>query len=97
MPKITAKDALGYPNQLKKYRKRVHFKLHEVAKLIGISNSGHLCEYEKSKKLPNLVNALYLSAALGTPVEVLYSELFNAIRKQVAEQKQKHNIYPRYG
>ena len=59
-------------------------------------SSAHISHYEKGRKLPSLRNALYLSAVIGCPVEVLFSQLFNQIRKEVFERQLEHKIFRKY-
>jgi transcriptional regulator with XRE-family HTH domain len=67
-----------------------------VAKLTGQSSAAHLSHWERAAKTPNLKNALMLSAALKCPVEILFLDLFNQVRKEVYENQTKHAIEPKY-
>jgi len=79
-------------NNLKEVRRRRGLLLRDVAKMIGHSTPSHLSHFEKQRKLPNLVNALKLSAAMKCPVEILFLDLFNQLRKETNAKRQKHNI-----
>lgn len=84
------------PNQVRRYRRMRHLRLCDVAKLLGLSGAAHIAHWEKSRKLPGLRNALKLSASVGCPVEVLFGELFNEIRKQVHSKAKEHQIRRQY-
>ena len=76
------------PNQIRCYRKRRNLKLREVAELAGFRTASHLSHWEKGRKAPNLENALRLSAIIQCPVEILFYDLFNAIRHDVFLKRQ---------
>ncbi len=76
------------PNQIRCYRRRRNLKLRQVAKLAGLRTPSHLSHWEKGRKVPNLENALRLSAIIQCPVEILFYDLFNTIRHDVFTKKQ---------
>ncbi|MCC6962525.1 MAG: helix-turn-helix transcriptional regulator [candidate division Zixibacteria bacterium] len=59
-----------------------------MAKLAGLRTPSHLSHWEKGRKVPNLENALRLSAIIQCPVEILFYDLFNAIRHDVFTKRQ---------
>lgn len=73
-----------------------HLRLRDVAKLLGLSGAAHIAHWEKSRKLPSLRNALKLAGAISCPVEVLFRELFNEIRKQIHSKAKEHQIKRQY-
>ena len=75
------------PNQIRRYRRRQNLTLRQVAALAGMPAVAHLSHWEKGRKLPNLRNALLLSAIIQCPVEILFFELFDATRKQVSARR----------
>ena len=79
-------------NQIRSYRKKRGLRLRDVANMIGQSSPAHLSHWEKGRKLPSLPNALKLSAAIKCPVEVLFFDQFDQLRKETYDKKQKHNI-----
>jgi len=79
-------------NQLRSYREKRGLRQRDVARLIGQSSSAHLSHWEKGRELPSFTNALRLSAAIKCPVEVLFYDLFDQLRKDIYENKKKHNI-----
>jgi len=98
VPKIKIKPIhVKIPNQIRRYRKQRHFKLKDVALLMGLKSQSNLSHLESGRKLASLVTALKLSAVLKCPVEFLYSDIFNSIRKEVLERKQKFNLFETYG
>jgi len=84
------------PNQVRRYRRMRHLRLVDVAKLLGLKTAAHIAHWEKSRKLPSIRNALKLSAAVGCPVEILFGELFNEIRKQIHSRAQQERIKRQY-
>jgi len=79
-------------NQLRSYREKRGLRQRDVARLIGQSSSAHLSHWEKGRELPSFTNALRLSAAIKCPVEVLFFDLFDQLRKDIYENKKKHDI-----
>ena len=71
------------PNQIRRYRRHRGLRLVDVAALIEQRSAAHLSAWEKGKRMPNLTNALKLSAALQCPVEILFSDLFNKVREDL--------------
>ena len=79
-------------NNLKEVRRKRGLLLRDLAKMIGHTTPAHLSHFEKGARLPDLKNALRLSAATKCPVEILFLDLFNQIRNDVYENKKKHKI-----
>jgi transcriptional regulator with XRE-family HTH domain len=75
-------------NQIRRYRRRRNLKLRQVAKLAGLQTPSHLSHWEAGRKAPSLENALRLSAIIQCPVEILFYDLFNAIRHDVFLKRQ---------
>lgn len=97
MPKTKTKTKVSkVSNLIRLYRRKRHLKLKDIALLMKQKSSAHISHWEKGRKLPNLVNALKLSAILKCPVEILFPDLFNSIRNEVFELKKEHNLYERY-
>lgn len=76
-------------NQIRRFRKRRNLRLRDVADRLGLSQVGHIADWEKGRRTPSLQNALKLSAILGCPIEVLYSDYFRSIRNNIHEVKEK--------
>ena len=72
-----------YPNQIRRYRRKRHLRLRDVAYKLELSGAAHISHWEKGRKLPNLENALKLSAIIQCPVEILFFDLFNNIRNEI--------------
>ncbi|OGC95058.1 MAG: hypothetical protein A2W25_04635 [candidate division Zixibacteria bacterium RBG_16_53_22] len=90
MPKV-----LGYqapPNQIRWYRKKRKLRIRDVLVLMALSSPSQIAHWEKGRKVPTLTNALKLSAAIGCPVEVLFIDRFQKLRKEVSERRIKCNI-----
>ena len=80
------------PNQIRRYRHERGLRLRDVANLIGQSSVAHISHYEKGRKLPSLENCLRLALAIQCPVEILFIELFNQLKKEIYEAKAKNKI-----
>jgi transcriptional regulator with XRE-family HTH domain len=85
-----------YPNAIRHYRRKRHFRLKDMAVLLQHRSAAHVAHWEKGRKLPSLPNLLKLSAILKCPVELLYGNRFNAIRGDILRLKQQHGIFERY-
>jgi transcriptional regulator with XRE-family HTH domain len=79
-------------NRIREYRKRRQLKLADIARLTGVPRPTHIWEWERGSHAPSLHNALKLSAAIDCPVEVLFSQEFEVIRKNVQEIRKQRNI-----
>ena len=82
-----------YPNQLRRFRRKAGFSQKELAKLIGHKTTAHISRYEHGVKLPNLITALKICAALGTLVDVAFGDLNLLISKEITERKQRYNLW----
>lgn len=76
-----------HSNQIRRYRLKRNLRLREVTRLVGLTSPAHLSHWEKGRKLPKLINALKLSAVIGSPVEILFKELFDEIRHDIFIQR----------
>lgn len=76
-----------YPNSLREYRLKANLRLYEVAHLLGLADPSHIAHWEAGRTAPSLDNALRLSAVLGAPVIVLYSERLNQLREEISKRK----------
>ncbi|MGP8321423.1 MAG: helix-turn-helix transcriptional regulator [Methanosarcinaceae archaeon] len=76
-------------NQLRRYRQKRSLRQRDVSNLLGLKQSCDYYRWETGKKLPSLINALKLSSALKCPVEILFIDHFNQIRKEMYHNKLK--------
>jgi len=79
-------------NQIREYRTRRKLRLRDVAELVDAPALTYVWEWERGRHVPSLQNALRLSAAVDCPVEVLFSQQFQEIRKEVRERQKRLNI-----
>lgn len=70
-------------NQIRRYRKKRCLRQRDAADLLGLQCTSDLYRWETGRKLPSLLNALKLSAALNCPVELLFLDHFKRIRKDM--------------
>jgi len=70
-------------NQIRRYRKKRYLRQRDVSKLLGLKQTCDSYRWEVGQKLPSLLNALKLSAALKCPVELLFAEHFKQIQQDM--------------
>jgi len=75
-------------NRIWKYRHIRHLSQQEIGRLLEYKTTAPISNWEKGKKLPNLINAIRLSEILHTTVETLYPGLC-AYLQQDLEAKEK--------
>jgi len=80
------------PNQIRRYRHERGLRLRDVADLTGQTSVAHIAHYEKGRKLPSLENSLRLALAIQCPVEILFIEIFQKLKKEMYEAKAKNKI-----
>ena len=83
---MSRQSFLIIPNSIRRYRRHRHLRVRDVAVRFGFLNAAHVSSWERGKKLPNLRNALRLSAVLQAPVEVLFCDYFNSLRKEIEKR-----------
>lgn len=83
------KNKHRHKNSLDYFRRRMRFTTPQVAHLLGHGTSKTVAAFERGARLPTLVNALRLSAILRTPVEFLFGELYDDLRRQIREEEER--------
>jgi transcriptional regulator with XRE-family HTH domain len=83
-------------NQIRRYRHERGLRLRDVANLINQSSVAHIAHWEKGRKSPSLENCIRLALAIQCPIEILFSELFNQLKRDIYESKAKHKITLKY-
>lgn len=89
---MSRRFAISLPNQIRRYRHERHLRLRDVCRLVGIRDVSHIAHWEKGRKIPNLENALRLSAAIGCPVEVLFSDIYRSIQEETHDRRTRFHI-----
>ena len=74
-------------NQIRRYRKKRHLRQRDVTDLLGLRCTTDLYRWETGQKLPSLINALKLSAALNCPVELLFLDHYKRIRQEMYPER----------
>ena len=77
------------PNQLDVFRRKRKFTQKYVARLLGHKDTSAWSDYERSKRLPSLVNALRLGIILRTPVEFLFHALHDDLLYQIRAEEER--------
>lgn len=70
-------------NQIRRYRTKRYLRQRDVAKLLGLKQACDIYRWETGQKVPTLMNALKLSAALHCPVELLFLNHVNQIHSDM--------------
>lgn len=70
-------------NQIRRYRKKRYLRQRDVSDRMGLKQACDVYRWEKGTKMPSLINALKLSAALKCPVELLYIDHFKQIQEEM--------------
>jgi len=83
------------PNNLRKYRKAIGLKQKDVAKILGLKNSGMISRWEKGVCLPSLLNAFKLAGLYCVLVDALFFPLIRLIKREIMQrqneiQRHKH-------
>lgn len=84
------------PNAIRRYRKMRHFKLKEVALLMGLKSASHISHWEKGRKLPSLINCFKLAAVIKCTPDILFNELYKQIQSEIHRRKVKYNVFEKY-
>lgn len=79
-------------NQLLKYRTKKELLQSEIAELLELGQTNDYYRWETGLRLPTLTNALKLSAALQCPIEILFIDHFNQIRKEMHQRRPKNQF-----
>jgi DNA-binding XRE family transcriptional regulator len=74
-------------NQIRRYRKKRYLRQRDVTKILGIKDTTDLYRWETGQKMPSLINALKLSVALQCPVELLFFDHYDQVRKELLQNK----------
>ena len=74
-------------NQIRRYREERCLRQRDITERLGLKHANDLYRWETGQKLPSLMNALKLSAALNCPVELLFLDHFKQIRKEMYPER----------
>jgi len=78
-------------NALLLYRRRMGFSQKTVAQLLGHKDATLLCMYERGRVMPTLVAALTLGVILRVPVEFLFPDVYDDIKKRIRQQEESRS------
>lgn len=65
---------MAFSNNVKRLRERKNYSQSELAELVGVSQQA-IADYEKGKKIPNIVTGVDLARKLDTTVEQLLDSM----------------------
>jgi transcriptional regulator with XRE-family HTH domain len=74
-------------NQIRRYRKKRCLRQQDIANRLGLKFDNYVYRWESGNKVPSLMNALKLSAALNCPLEILYLDHFKQIQNEMYPEK----------
>ena len=74
-------------NSLRKHRKLMGYKQSDVATLMHLNDTSHICRWEKGVSLPNTINLLKLSIIYRTFPNELYYHLLLELRHEVLKKE----------
>jgi len=77
------------PNNLRKYRKAIGLKQKDVARILGLKNSGMISRWEKGRCLPSLLNAFKLAGLYCVLVDALFFPLIRLIKRKIMERQKE--------
>jgi transcriptional regulator with XRE-family HTH domain len=77
------------PNNLRKYRKAIGLKQKDVAKILGLKNSGMISRWEKGVCFPNLPNFIGLACLYCVLMDALFFPLKQLIKRKIMERQEE--------
>lgn len=81
-------------NPLLHYRKRMKLTQFQVTRLLGWKNTKGLCRIESGQVRPTLLTAFKLSIIYRIPIEFLYAELYQELRKEIRAKESNLSQQP---
>ena len=75
------------PNLLRKYRRINGYSQLEVAKILGFKSSAPLSNWEKGRKLPNIIDIIRLSVLYQTLIDALFVDHVKKAREEINRRK----------
>ena len=78
-----------YQNCLDLYRRRMRFSTFHVAHLLGHSDTSTFREFERGERLPSLVNAFRLGIIFRVPVEFLFPDLYDGLKRDIRAEEER--------
>jgi len=70
-------------NQIRRYRKKRYLRQRDIAEMLGLKQPRDIYRWEVGQKLPSIINALKLSAALKCPIELLFLDHYKEIQREM--------------
>jgi len=76
-------------NYLRFYRRKNVLSQKELASLMGFKTTSSISNYERGKKLPQLINLLKLEIIHRTPIAFLFRNQYVELRKEIRDNETK--------
>ena len=77
------------PNNLRKCRKAIGLRQKDVAKILGLKNSGMISRWEKGVCLPSLLNTIKLAGLYCVLVDALFFPLIREVKRKIMERQRE--------
>lgn len=84
-------EYLAHKNNLLQARRRSKLVPKQIAFLLSKKTTDEIYRYENAAIFPNLPTALKLEIIYKTPVRFLFQDLFGALEKEIAEQRESQS------
>jgi transcriptional regulator with XRE-family HTH domain len=78
-----------HKNQIEAYRRRMMFSTGHVAHLLGHGDTSTYRDFERGERLPSLVNAFRLGIILRVPLEFLFPDLYDELKKSIRDEEER--------
>jgi transcriptional regulator with XRE-family HTH domain len=65
------------------------FSTDRVAHLLGHGDTSTYREYERGERLPSLVNAFRLGIILRVPLEFLFPDLYDGLKRDIRAEEER--------
>lgn len=78
-----------HQNQIETYRRRMLFSTGHVAHLLGHCDTSTYRDYERGDRLPSLINAFRLGVILRVPLEFLFPDLYDSLKKEIRAEEER--------
>ena len=79
-------------NRIWKYRHIQNLSQQEIGQLLAYKTTAPISNWEKGRKIPNLVNAIRLSEILHTTVESLFPGLCAHLKHELEAKEKKMTV-----
>lgn len=83
------KNKQQHQNRLDLYRRRMRFSTAQVAQLMGHRDTSVFRKFERGERLPSLTSAFRLGIIMRVPIEFLFPDLYDGLKKAIREKEER--------